>query len=162
MEYSYCAFCAGIPALRENGFQAYARKGGCGRIIFFVSYRITHVIANQSADWCGNPPVLSDATEERTGAGAPPLVSKGSLCASPVVPGTTGGLPRQCEHWLAMTCDFCLTQRKRKQAPLGFPRGADGYSIAYRTKTISGVMSFRLFAPHMVMASDSSPPILSM
>ena len=49
-----------------------------------------------------------------------------------------------------------------KSAPLETPRGADGYSIAYRTKTISGVMSFRLFAPHMVMASDSSPPILSM
>ena len=38
--------------------------------------------------------------------GAPPLVSKGSLCALSIVRGIFWGLPHQCEHWFAMTYGF--------------------------------------------------------
>ena len=49
----------------------------------------THVIANQSADWCGNP------------------LNQREMCRfrKKDVRKSTG-LPRQCAHCLAMTCSF--------------------------------------------------------
>ena len=60
-------------------------------------YPNTTVIANQSADWCGNPFSLSPY--ERHGP-------KGHLCACGTRKPTACrgyGLPHQCEHWFAMT-----------------------------------------------------------
>ena len=57
------------------------------------------VIANQSADWCGNPPVRRTMLRKvSTSAGEFTflvVIITGFLL--------TGGLPRQCTHWLAMT-----------------------------------------------------------
>ena len=57
------------------------------------------VIANQSADWCGNPPVRWEmyriAPEKRGLLRFLAVIATWSHGA--------GGLPRQCAHWLAMT-----------------------------------------------------------
>ena len=49
----------------------------------FIELLVRGVIANQSADWCGNP--LTFRTTFRH------------------ISLLTGGFPRQCEHWLGMT-----------------------------------------------------------
>ena len=56
--------------------------------------------------------------------GAPPLVSKGSLCASPVVLGISGGLPHQSADWLAMTY-VILFRSKTRTIPSGTQRYHD-------------------------------------
>ena len=74
------------------------------------------VIANQSADWCGNPPVERNQVTITT-------INRGE----PVLPGAfryishlSGGLPRQCAHWLAMTGNL---KAKPPNNNLSFSRG---------------------------------------
>ena len=57
------------------------------------------VIANQCARWCGNPPVEWNQVAITTKNRNNPRFSGDIRYISPL----TGGLPRQCAHWLAMT-----------------------------------------------------------
>ena len=62
----------------------FQRKWGCLKKTKCPNSRT--VIANQSADWCGNPPRFSNNYVRKSGI----------LLLS-------GRLPHQCEHWFAMT-----------------------------------------------------------
>ena len=63
------------------------------------------VIANQSADWCGNPPVSGEMYRI-----APKKWESPRFLAVIVTWFlSTGGLPRQCAHWLAMTASIRQT-----------------------------------------------------
>ena len=57
------------------------------------------VIANQSADWCGNPPVEWNQETIGTKNRNNPRFLGACRYISPL----TGGLPHQCAHWFAMT-----------------------------------------------------------
>ena len=70
------------------------------------------VIANQPAGWCGNPQFPLDAPDLLfvccTPCGARKTLRKlSAACIRPPAAAAdnspAGGLPRQCEHWLAMT-----------------------------------------------------------
>ena len=152
MKYSYCAFCAGIPALREMAFMP-SPPGGAPH----------SELKSNNCQW----QLLHNVKVARA--------SPASARRMRDLPLPLGEVPEAERAYFTLSVSFAASSPKGgakgaflrwfsgiKLAPLENPRGADGYSIAYRTKTISGVMSFRLFAPHMVMASDSSPPILSM
>ena len=64
--------------------------------------RTTHVIANQRARWCGNPPVIPEAN---VGAQRLPLRFAGSIL-------TLGGDCHTSDigHWFAMTCFYHSAQ----------------------------------------------------
>ena len=73
-----------------------------GKIVVYNNCFKLAVIANQSADWCGNPPdEWNQVTITSKKRGFPELVG---ACRNIV--RLTGGLPRQCAHWLAMTAFF--------------------------------------------------------
>ena len=72
------------------------------KLLFESAHSKNAVIANQSADWCGNPPVSGEMYRIAPKKWESPrfLVVIVTWFLS------TGGLPRQCAHWLAMTAFF--------------------------------------------------------
>ena len=59
------------------------------------------VAANQFANWCGSPPVEWYQPTGRKSLPSPSL--EGKVLKGGRLLRSSGGLPRQCAHWLAMT-----------------------------------------------------------
>ena len=87
-----------------------------GKLLFSGFTFKFSVIANQSADWCGNPPVrgkMYRIAPEKQG-----LLRFLAVIATWF--HSTGGLPRQCAHWLAMTAFFRVRRCKQQFIALTF------------------------------------------
>ena len=90
-------------------------------------------LRDQSADWCGNPPVRGEMYRQ--------LPYRAENIAFLVVIVTwfhgAGGLPRQCAHWLAMTAFYLACKRKQQFIfPKNFPHLYNKSVLLYRTVCI--------------------------